>query len=416
MGIHIHLSKNLIYPFLMGVSNICLVYSQYFLEKTYIIDGKTVRFEKHQFVLVWMMFLAEFSIIIFYFIQRKLSNTSSVRETILEDNLVTSIEKVQSKKLELIPGKKKIISILLVIMCLFLDLSATTSLYIIRQNSKFNFLELLLRLFALIASTVLCIWLLKYKYYTHHFLGISFIFVGLIGYTIINIAFIQNFSFSWDFLGTFMLLLLPYLLSSLQEVTEKYLMHFKYVSPYVVVGLQGFGGTFIFIPIFFILNQIPCPNESIVCDNQSSSSHSVENALETLSLVFSHYQFYIPFLCYYLSSMVFNTFRLLTNQKYSPAHRVIADVFQTFLYWIVGIIVSSASGTLHSLDYYLVSGIAYLVVILGVLIYIEMLVIDWCGLGANTRIQIEDRQTEEIKLDYNSQINGPFILLKEESE
>ena len=114
--------------------------------------------------------------------------------------------------------------------------------------------------------------------------------------------------------------------------------------------------------------------------------------------------------------MVFNTFRLLTNQKYSPAHRVIADVFQTFLYWIVGIIVSSASGTLHSLDYYLVSGIAYLVVILGVLIYIEMLVIDWCGLGANTRIQIEDRQTEEIKLDYNSQINGPFILLKEESE
>ena len=107
MGIHINLSKNLIYPFLMGVSNICLVYSQYFLEKTYIIDGKTVRFEKHQFVLVWMMFLAEFSIIIFYFIQRKLSNTSSVRETILEDNLVTSIEKVQSKKLELIPGKKK---------------------------------------------------------------------------------------------------------------------------------------------------------------------------------------------------------------------------------------------------------------------------------------------------------------------
>ena len=77
MGIHINLSKNLIYPFLMGVSNICLVYSQYFLEKTYIIDGKTVRFEKHQFVLVWMMFLAEFSIIIFYFIQRKLSNTSS---------------------------------------------------------------------------------------------------------------------------------------------------------------------------------------------------------------------------------------------------------------------------------------------------------------------------------------------------
>lgn len=416
MGIHLKLSKNLIYPFLMGISNICLVYSQSFLEKTYEIDGKQVKFSKHQFVVIWMMFIAECSIITFYFIQRKLSSTSSIRETIVSENLLTSIETVQGIKLELIPGQKKIKSILLIIMCLFLDLSASTSLNIIRQTSDIKYLELMLRLFALLASTALCIWLLKYKYYIHHFVGIAFIFIGLIGYTIINTVFILETQFSWEIVGYFMLFLLFYLVSSIQEVTEKYLMHYKYLSPYVVIGLQGFGGIIVFIPFFIILNQIPCPENSLLCDNKSSSNHSVENVLETLSLVFSHYQFLIPFFCYILFSMMFNTFRLLTNQKYSPTHRIISDVFQTFLSWLIGIIVSSASGESLNWGYYFVAGIGYLVVILGVLIYLEIVIIDWCGLATNTRTQIENRQTEEIKLDCSSSIKGAFPHVKKENE
>ena len=335
------------------------------------------------------MFMAEASIIIFYFIERQKTKNkrAPTQRTVVLDTYEVKETISPDDHIEVLPGENKIQTLLIIFMCLVLDLIATTTLIFFRENA--SFIELLLKLITIFVSTILSQWLLKYKYHKHHAFGILLVSIGLIIYTIID--FMMN-GMKDVSIPLALLSLALYCLSAFQEVSEKYLMDTKYVSPYVVVSFEGLGGVVVMIIVFLVLNQFPCDPDSLICDYDSTSNHSVENFFETISYIFSHYEYYFPFIKLYFSMLFFNLFRLKTNEHYSPTHRSIADCFGALCKWILTLALPFLDeGNVTPLSI-VGTSIAYVIMMIGLVIYLEIIVLKVFGLERNTRYHIIQRE------------------------
>ena len=363
-------SRNLLFPFGMGImATLNLIGSK---ELTTEYKSRELRYKKHPFMSVWIMFMAEASIIIFYFIERHKSknNRAPTQRVVLLDTYKVNETISPENKLEVLPGEKKFLILLIILMCLIFDLMATTTIFFFRENA--SFVELILKLITIFITTLLSQLLLKYKYYKHHAFGICLVSIGLIIYTIIDFM-ISDIKLSDVSIPITLLSLVLYFFSSVQEISEKYLMDTKYVSPYVVISFEGFGGVVVMGIVFIVLNHIDCSKDSLICDYDSTTNHSVENFIETISYIFSHYEYYIPFMKMYFSMLFFNLFRLKTNEHYSPTHRSIADCFGALLKWLLTLALPFLdSGKVTPLSI-IGTSIAYVIMLIGLVIYLEII-------------------------------------------
>ena len=387
-------SRNLLFPFGMGIMATLNMIGSGELSKEY--PSKGLKLKKHPFMSVWVMFMAEASIIIFYFIERQKTKNkrAPTQRTVVLDTFEVTETISPDDHIEVLPGENKIYTLLIIFMCLVFDLLATTTLIFFRENA--SFIELILKLITIFISTMLSQWILKYKYHKHHAFGILLVSVGLIIYTIIDFM-ISGIKLSDVSIPLTLLSLVLYLLSAFQEVSEKYLMDTKYVSPFVVISFEGFGGVVVMIIVFLVLNQIDCTQDSLICDYDSTSNHSVENFFETISYIFSHYEYYFPFIKLYFSMLFFNLFRLKTNEHYSPTHRSIADCFGSLCKWILTLALPFLdAGNVTPLSI-VGTSIAYVIIMIGLVIYLEIIVVKVLGLERNTRYHIIQRE-EHINL------------------
>lgn len=389
-------SRNLLFLFGMGIMATLNMIGGNELSMEY--PSKGIKFKKHPFISVWVMFMAEASIIIFYFIERQKTKNkrAPTQRTVVLDTYEVKETISPDVHIEVLPGENKIQTLLIIFMCLVLDLIATTTLVFFRENA--SFIELIIKLITIFVSTILSQWLLKYKYHKHHAFGILLVSIGLIIYTIID--FMMN-GMKDVSIPLALLSLALYCLSAFQEVSEKYLMDTKYVSPYVVVSFEGLGGVVVMIIVFLVLNQFPCDPDSLICDYDSTSNHSVENFFESISYIFSHYEYYFPFIKLYFSMLFFNIFRLKSNEHYSPTHRSIADCFGALLKWILTFALPFLKpGNVTPLSI-VGTSIAYVIMMIGLVIYLEIIVLKVFGLERNTRYHIIQREehfnlTEEL--------------------
>ena len=182
----------------------------------------------HMLFFVMFMYPVEALILILYFIQK--------RNTIRKNN----------KGIRFLPkslcGKIKVLLIISV-LCI-VDCSSTIGIIGVNNTNILSFLEMILKGIVLIIATLLSMLILHYKYYKHHWLGCIIIFIGLILFTCND--FITNWSaimkIPKSFKDIIITIFLSYIWVAFQEVLEKYLMDVKFVSPFVVIGLEGVVG------------------------------------------------------------------------------------------------------------------------------------------------------------------------------
>ena len=196
-----------------------------------------------------------------------------------------------------------------------------------------------------------------------------------------------SIGFAWFCL----IVLFTYRIGAFQDVNEKYLMDIKYMSPYLVISLEGIFGVIITSFLFIILNRIDCPDNSIFCSRDSSTNHSVENFIETISFIMSNKEYFIGFFTFMLGACFFNIFRLKTNEVYSPTHRSIADSIGACLSWIMKLCIPYFNNEKIVFYNSIIKGLAYIIIIFGVGIYLEFMVINKWGLNHYTRININER-------------------------
>lgn len=358
------ISTSLLYPLGMCVTCIINVITQSIL--------LSYKFSDHPFFLVWLMFLGEASNIIIYIIQRLRAPNKDTHQY---------DKKLKVNRTGILPRKNKC-TVVLIIICLFiLDTTTSYILFVTRENEVR--VELLMKLLSTLLTVFLTILVLKYKYYKHHILGLIIVSVALISMTIVDVVVYKEEKNS-DLLMA-ILFFLTYLFSSVQEVFEKYLIDIKFVNPFALLAFEGFGGLITTSCLLLVFSYVGCFS-SAICET---------NLEKIWTLIVDNTEILILILIMYVSIAIFNSFRILTNQHYTPTHRSISDSIASFLAWILKLTIPYFNTAVKVKKDYIkntIIGILYVIMIIGVLIFLEIIILTFCDLDRNTKEKINARQ------------------------
>lgn len=398
------ISKKLIYPIMMSITSMFVVVSTILLNREYTDkNGNKIKYGNHPFTNDLIMFMAEACVIIVFFIQQKITKDLDTLEELTKSQIINKKEEQNRKAIKFLPDSKKVKAFFIILGTFVLDLIASTAIFIIRQVDNVSSIELGFKIIGLIASTFLSICLLKYKYYKHHLIGCVILCIGLSLYSVID--FFQNSEqitepkskSHFKIIMIMILFVCSYVLGSLQEVTHKYLMDIMFVSPFAILSLEGFFGIIVMSISLIFLYYTNC-SSGIVC----TPGNKVENIFDTFNNVISHYQLWIPIIIMFFSFFSLNIFRLLTNQAYSPTHRIIPDVYGCCFSWVVRVIFPYLDdiSTFMRLQN-VVIGFSFFLMMIGALIYLEVIELHFCGLSRNLRRTITSRQDIDLKINLN---------------
>ena len=184
------------------------------------------------------------------------------------------------------------------------------------------------------------------------------------------------------------------------------------MSAYLVISLEGVIGVIITSVLLLILNKIECPYNSILCNREDSTNHSVENFKETFAFIFTYKEYTIGFIIFMIGIFCYNTFRLKTNEAYSPTHQSIATSIGSCLSWILKLCIPYFQSETNFFWFNLSKGIAYVIIIFGVSVFLEIIIINKCGLNQYTAkvinrrsVFVSEKEKEELGTIYKKESN-----------
>ena len=397
------LTSKLLFPLLMVLFSFLSLMSYKGLRNVYYINtsGAKTHFYQKPFLVAWVMSLSELCAVFFFAIQR---NRSRRKKNIDKDNQMTQynnnlIEKdtIGKNVLEIFPGKDKLSLFIKIIPICVLDCVSIIVLSILREGDN-SFYELDYRGLLIIVTTCLSIKFLNYKYYWHHLLGIALIIIGIIIFTLCEAINSESGKGNNILLCSLLSILIQFC-TGFQETTEKFLMDKNYVSPFIIVAIEGFFGNLFLSIAFIFLSKMKCGDETtktyLHCNPYSNNSHVIEDILSSFQFVLRHKQFLWMLIALFVSFLMFNIFRVLTNSKCSPTHRGIADILGYFFFWMMRFIDFFEPTSMHSGTNLLFASISYLLMLIGVLIYLELIIVNVCGFEKDTDSGIINRASIE---------------------
>lgn len=236
-------------------------------------------------------------------------------------------------------------------------------------------------------TSILCYFLFKIKIYRHHLVSIIFIFIGVI------LAGVYPLIKFWNYFGIsyFVFTICELIINSFLEVIEKYIMHFKYMSPYKILLLEGFVTLCYNSALLSILSFVKCPShfEPITCKNY------LVNVSEFFQIITDNKISILYIFLYIISVSLLNIFRIMTNKTFTPTHRTVADALTSIYLWIFGIFIFTLKKDL-SVAIFQLTG--YLIVLVGCLTYHEVLIWYCCKMEFNTKQEIDKRAKAESDL------------------
>lgn len=370
-------------------------------------ESKQIRFI-HPFIIIFVLFLSESFIFILHLIQTKKTKIQKEKEPpdkedldLLHKNNNSTLDKTTSKDLEFLPGSQKLkLFFMICSLCLFEYL--TTICSSILRETNVSLFELIIKVLLILFTTILSKKILKYQYHKYHLFGCGVLVIGVIIFTILEFSLkLVNIPSDSGIIALYFCLSIAYqILTAVQECSEKYLMDFRFVSPFALISLEGFAGVFCLFISFIVLYFIQCPSEtSYLCSFISPTHHEYENFFLTSKLIFTHYEYLLTIIGLFFSFMLYNTFRSLTNFHFSPAHRAIADTFSFCLTWVAKLAIPVLGGIgTNIFIYYIFAFIAMLIMLIGVFIYLEIIIVNACGIETDTKDEILIREITEISL------------------
>ena len=242
---------------------------------------------------------------------------------------------------------------------------------------------------------------LKSKFYRHHFLGI---FIVVIGLCIVGLNAILNGNNSTGENPAFgiFLAILSQVFSSLLLITEEKLLKGYETPPLKAVGLEGMWGVCVYIILLFGFYFIECnewpeflQNGVCIRDSADENNYSIrfENAIFALEQIYDSTKLKCYLSLYVLSIAFFNFSGLTISKNVSSTARTIVDTMRTIVIWVFFLTMPFVpEETKETFSWLQLLGFSIL--ILGSVIYNEILVIPFCGCAENTKEAIKKREIE----------------------
>ena len=240
--------------------------------------------------------------------------------------------------------------------------------------------------------------ILKSKYYRHHFLGILTVIIGL---CIVGLNAVLKGGSSAGENPAFGILLcvISQVFSCFLFITEEKLLKGYETPPLKAVGLEGMWGVLCYILLLFIFYFIRCESwpsvlKTGVCFEDDKGKIRFENAIFAIRQIYDNRNLKI-YLSLYVLSIAFFNFSGLTISKYvSSTARTIVDTLRTIVIWVFFLTMPFVpQKTKETFSWLQLLG--FLILILGGLIYNEILVLPFCGFADNTKEAIKNREKRE---------------------
>ena len=280
----------------------------------------------------------------------------------------------------------------IIFICFAVDFIRNITVKFIRgDNETTIFFEVFVKNISIPVISLLTIFILHYKYYRHYLIGYLITAFGLVLDPTFDL--IQK-GISMNKIFLLSLLTFIYLTSSLLEVLEKYLMDVIFLNPYLIISSEGIFVIVIIsglIPLFHIITIDGVP---------------IENLTECFALL-SKYQIYkIGLIIYFIGVFIYNILRLLTNQRSSPVHLIMADCFSTLLSLLLQMSVPYFNEGKKIETGMIVIGIGYVFIFSELMIFLEFVVVNKWGMNKNTTFNIAQRANEETNDLHKDSLDG----------
>ena len=240
---------------------------------------------------------------------------------------------------------------------------------------------------------------LKNKYYRQHFLGIVIVVIGLI-IVGINAALGGNDEFDSKIILGIFLVTLSQVFSCFLFVSEEKILKNYDVPPLKAVGMEGMWGVGCYIILLFIFYFIRCEDwydilkDNICIKDDLEGAIRFENALFAFRQIWYSWEIKLYLSMYILSIAFFNFSGLTISKNASATSRTIVDTLRTIVVWTFFLVMPFVpEETKETFSWLQLVG--FLILILGGLIYNEILVIKFWGFADNTKAAIKKREEEE---------------------
>ena len=307
-------------------------------------------------------------------VERKNLNNNSSDSTAFE-----SRSTLRSLQIALGPSRKQDIKIKLKIFGILLLMSIILTLYTIVKGYALMATTIEKRIYFLFFISILNIPILKIPIYIHQKLSLGIAFLGL---SFLIIAFVT--SNKYFCIDIDILLLVGSIFYSLYLVLAKYLIQ-NHISPFLCLFLIGILSTFFDIIGFMIYSlsingDLSCLYDSIISDKFDFDI-----------------SYYLLTFGYFVDMAVLQVFIMLTVYYYSPALFALSDIISPLFSWLQKCFQSDnkiKEG--REVTYYLFNALGYLVVLIGAIIYNELIICNFWGLNKYTKENIDKRGKKEV--------------------
>lgn len=273
---------------------------------------------------------------------------------------------------------------LLIFVCTCFDFVTINGIFIVcLMVGMFN-LPIQMRIIQIIFTGILCYLILKTFMYIHQILSCFFIIIGLV---LINYS---TFTVVLDSMVVLVSVIGFDLLLSCQEVFEKYVILNMGISVYRLLFVEGLFGVALTIIGFVCANNITCSWD--FCGGESNKVENVSLMLNSINWRIGVYLF-----LFYLASIGLNIFAMLTNYCFTPTHRSVAYTFHSCFWWMLMLIIQPSSQ--NSTSSFILQIIGYVLMIIGSLIYNEIIILGCFSLDQYTREVIMQRAQLETEIE-----------------
>ena len=350
-----------------------------------------VKYKGHQKFITFCMFNGELLCLLLYWIKEGRHKRKQKSETLISNNVEN--EKNQKKE-------PKIWYFLFPAIFDILASSISSISLSFLASSIYQMFRGAIIIFTCIASILI----LKSTYYRHHFLGI---FIVIIGLAIVGLNAILNGDSSSEnpSFGIF-LVILSQVFSCFLFITEEKLLKGYEIPPLKAVGLEGMWGVSVYIVLLFIFYFIRCEKwprflKDGVCirdkENEDDENCSIrfENAIFAIKQIYASRDLKIFLSLYVLSIAFFNFSGLTISKNVSSTSRTIVDTLRTIVIWTFFLTIPFVpEDTKETFSWLQLLGFSIL--ILGSVIYNEILVLPFWGFADNTKEARKKREKRDM--------------------
>ena len=371
------------------------------------LKGKEILFEQHHWIITFGMFAGELVSIFFYayivikrnkegsenkesLVEEENNNKEDKGETVEPEEMSQEQENKKKKKNPPVPTN------LIFAITASCDLLATTI-------NTFGLTYLTTSMFQMMRGLELffvCLWskvILKNPIYSHQYLGVGTLIFGLslVG---LNSLLYNNTQVAKNPAVGMILLSTSQFFSSTEYIfQEKFIKHYD-VHPFQLVGFEGLWGVCMYSILLVIFQFVSCNDwsetlrEGICFTNDEDESY-IEDSIFAFQQMWDNIALLIVYIFYVVSIALYNIVGINLTKLVSSTARAVVDTVRTVFIWLFFLFFSPVEGTKE--DFYIIQFVGFMFLVIGTLIYNEILVLPFWGLDKNTRDNMAKRKKEE---------------------